>query len=207
MFTVFYHLTGIAHGDGVSGNITDDNRTGTNRCAVADGDAGQHRHAASYPHVVADPYGARPLHAGVALLWIGGVTSRQQTHVGPDEHIVADRYLGLIENDEIEIGEEAVAHLDVAAIVAIERRVDDRTLTATAQHLAQSRLALLKAGGLNLIVAPHAVFIGKQTFQHHRVVAVVGLSAQHFFPFGHKCFFFAKIQKISRFHRYSTAFL
>ena len=48
----------------------------------------------------------------------------EDAHVGADEGVVADAHLGLVENGEVEVGKEVLAHMDVTAVIAPERLVD-----------------------------------------------------------------------------------
>ena len=60
---------------------------------------------------------------------VGGVDLRR----GPDLGAVADRDFNHVENDAVEVEEDAVAETDVVAIVAVEGRSDDGVLADAAE--------------------------------------------------------------------------
>ena len=45
-------------------------------------------------------------------------------HIGGQLAVVADRYLGHIQDGTVIIGKEVLSHLDVGAVVAVEGRID-----------------------------------------------------------------------------------
>ena len=115
-----------------------------------------------------------PLLAGVALNGVGAVTGRVDAHVGADEAVVANGHEGLVEDGEMEIGKKALAHLDVLAVVAIERLVDEGSAVG---HLAQNPVehlpSCLQLGRTNVIVflnqVLHLVEFPDQFLVHGRV--------------------------------------
>ena len=74
---------------------------------------------------------------GVARM-IGGV----DLHRRPDLGAVADRDFDDVEDDAVEVEEDAVAETDVVAIVAVEGRTDHGVLADVAEAFAEQRVPL-----------------------------------------------------------------
>src|SRR6185369_7247235 len=88
---------------------------GADQRAVADRDAGQEDGAAADPDVAADSHRAAELQAGFSRIGVARVVGRVDLHGGPDLGAVADDDLDDVENDAIEVEEDAVAEADVIA--------------------------------------------------------------------------------------------
>ena len=56
----------------------------------------------------------------------GGV----DTDIRADEAVVADGNIGFVEDGEVEIGKESLAHTDLFAIITAEGLVDDEVVVA-----------------------------------------------------------------------------
>ncbi len=73
---------------------------------------------------------------------VGGVDLRR----GPDLGAVADRDFDDVEDDAVEIEEDAVAETDVVAIVAVEGRTDHGVLCRRWPKCSQSSACRSEAG-------------------------------------------------------------
>ena len=177
---------GIAHGDGVAGDVPGDDRAGTDGHVVADGHARQDGHRAPDPHIVADGHRQCPFAARVTLNRVSTVAGRVDAHVRPDKAIVADGHQRLVKHREIEVGEEPFTHADVLAIVAKERLVDqDVVIAHMPQQALQHRRAFSPLRRQQLIVAVNDILTLIQLLQQLRVNSRVGQSSQHFLFLGH----------------------
>jgi len=68
---------------------------------------------------------------------------RQELDVWPELHAVADRHRSAVEENAADVGVEALTHTDVGAVVAVERRLDQRSLSKVAEELAQDLTAVI----------------------------------------------------------------
>ena len=109
-----------------------DDGAGTNQRIVANSHAGQEKGAAANPNIAADPDGATELESAGAERRVAGVIGGEDLHAGADLCHVADQDVHDIEHDAAEVHEDAAANPDVEAIVAMERRPDERALTHAA---------------------------------------------------------------------------
>ncbi len=99
------------------------NASGSYSDVVANGDSGDYGDVASYPAVVADSDGKAPFGTAITFFGKNRVAWGEYAHVWPDEDVVADCDLTLVENREVEVGEEIFADRDVGTVVA-EKRLD-----------------------------------------------------------------------------------
>ena len=182
----FDDAAGIADGDGVGRDVVRDHRACSDGAVVADSDARKDSHRTAYPAVVADGDRLCPLLTGVALRGIGAVAGGVDRHIGTDESVVADGYGGFVENGAMEIGKETLAYADVLAVVAIEGLVDEDLIVTGSEEGFEHLLALLEAGGLNVVVAPNQVLAGVEFVFEFGVAGVIDLPCEHFFFLGHR---------------------
>lgn len=139
----FDNASGVAYGDGVRRDIADDHRACADRAIVANSDAGEDSDAAANPAIVPNGDGACPLVACIALGGVCAMACGIDTDIGADKGVVADSDIGLVEDSEMEIGKEALAHADMFAVVAIERLIDKDMLVACAQDRLEHSAALV----------------------------------------------------------------
>jgi hypothetical protein len=72
------------------------------------------------------------------------VRGRVELHLGGEHDVVPDLDRGAVEEDAVKVGVEALAHLDVAAVVAVERRFDVGAFAGLAQELLEQLRSLLQ---------------------------------------------------------------
>lgn len=123
----FYNFRRITGNDGIVGHITGHDRAGSYHHVVANGNARQDCGVASYPYTVADCHGACPLYVSVASFGIEWVAGGEYADIGPYESIVADAYFGFVKDCKIEIGYKILSDMDIAAVIAAERLVYDKS--------------------------------------------------------------------------------
>ena len=137
------YAAGVACGEYARWDVMHhDAAAGDNR-VVADGHTRHHAHIAAKPHIVAHGNGQGVLEPVVALLGIERVSGGVEGAVRGDEHMVAKGDARLVENDQIGVGKEVFAHLDVETVVAEERRGYLEALAGLAQNLLEERFAFL----------------------------------------------------------------
>ena len=110
-----------------------------------DGDTRQDYHIGRNPHIIFDYHRQGAHDSLVALFCIVVVYDGADGGVWSDKYIVADGYIGFIEDCEIEVACKILSDMDVEAEIAVKRRVDDKALTDTADYLVQQVGALFAA--------------------------------------------------------------
>lgn len=95
---------------------------------------------------------------------------------------------GFVEDGKIEVGKEEVAHLDIAAIIAIEGLVDDGPDTTLAEQGSDGFFLVGIIGRYDLVILPYQVLDPVQFVDEFRGESVIYLSAHHLLPrICHKC--------------------
>jgi len=150
---------------------------------VADGDAGEDDGAAADPDVAADANWLAALEVGAACFGIAGVIGGVDLDGGADLGAVADLDGVDIEENTIEVKEDAGAELDVIAVVAEEGRTDGGVLAAGGEDLFKERL--MGAG----VMRGGVVFVeecgGVEAFDGEGgVFGVVEFAGEHLLFFG-----------------------
>ena len=183
-FVDFFDDAGRISGhDGIGRDVAGYHRAGSDHGSVAHGDARQDGGAPADPHAVADGDGLGPLDAGVAGLGLQWMAGGVDAHVRADEYMVAETDHGFVQDGEVEVGEETVADLDVAAVVTAEGRVDVYVPAATSQDGAQQGLAprlVLGRHGVEKMDAPAVIGQPPDKFG---VKGIINLALEHFLPF------------------------
>ena len=183
--------TRVARSDDVGGDVVGHDRAGAYGHVVANGHAGQDGHVAPNPHIVADGDGLAPLAARVALHRVSAVARRVDAHIGTHKAIVADGHPGLVEHREVEVGKEALAHADVAAVIAVERLVDQDVVIA---HVSQQRLEHRRAFGAHgrqqLVIAVNHILARIQFPEQLGIGRRIHLPGQQFLFLSHNSQFF-----------------
>ena len=152
---------------------------------VADGDPRKDGDATANPTVVADGDGLCPFLPRVAFRRVGAVAGGVDADVGTDEAVVADGDEGLVEDGKAKVGEEAFAHADVLAVVAVEGLVDEGVVVGLAEYALQECVAFLQQGGTHMVVLPAEVFHFVEFPDEFLVVGLIDEAGGHFFLFCH----------------------
>lgn len=160
----------------IRGDIFGDNAAGTNYGIVADGDTGQNRSPTPNPYAVADADRFGPFHTGIASLRFKRMAGGVDAYIRPDEDIIADSDTRLIEYGQIEIGEEILTDVDIAAIVAAERLIHMKLLATVLHHFTKQSLQGSCVTGIHLIEFPEFSTRRLQATQKFRVHSIVNLS-------------------------------
>ena len=103
----------------------------------------QNTHMAAKPYIVAYGYGQGVLHQRVALSGINGMRGRVEAALRAYETVSAEGDASAVEDDEIVIGEEVFAQLDVGAEIAPEVMAYPETFTRSPEELAQKGKAFV----------------------------------------------------------------
>ena len=118
-------------------NVFDDHASCAYRAAVSYRHPRQDCHIAAYPAVPAYGHRLGPFLPRVALLRVRAVAGRIDADIRPNEDIVADCNWSLVKDDEIEVGKEPPADLDMLPVVTMEWRVYECVVIGLTQDLLQ----------------------------------------------------------------------
>lgn len=129
--------TRIAYSDTMGRNIFHDHASGSDGAAVTDCHSGKNCHIAAYPAVPAYGHRLGPFLPRVAILRVRAVAGGIDADIRPDEDIVADCNWSLVKDDEIEVGKEPPADLDMLPVVTMEWRVYECVVIGLTQDLLQ----------------------------------------------------------------------
>src|SRR6185312_2882060 len=165
------------------GDVPCDHAAGADHSAVADGDARQDDGAAADPDVAADPDRAAEFEPGATGLGIAGMIGSVDLHRGADLGAVADHDLDDVEDDAVEIEEDAVAETDVVAIVAEERRTDHGVVADMAESLAEQRVPFADRQRQRGVVTRHPRFRSR-LFGAELGIGAIELAREHFLLLG-----------------------
>lgn len=110
---------------------------------------------------------------------IGGV----DLHGRPDLGAGADADFDDVQDDAVEVHEDAVAETDVGAEVTKERRADDGIRADMGESLAQQRMPL-RYGLCQRRVVAHQPCLGHRLVGRDFVVGTIQFPGQHFLLFG-----------------------
>ena len=125
-----HHSCGVAYGDAVVGDVVHHHRACSDGAVIAYADPREDGYGAAYPAVVAYANRFRPLHARVALGGVSAMAGSINGYIRTYESIIADVDGSLIENGEVKISKETLSYMDMLAVVAVERLVDEDMLVA-----------------------------------------------------------------------------
>ena len=106
------------------GDILSDHRACSNRTSLPNGDARQNHDIRANPTIVAYGNRLRVLDIIAPALHLRLVRSGEQGDVGSEHDTVTDRDEGTIKDGEVEVRVEALAEVDVAAIIDVEGGFD-----------------------------------------------------------------------------------
>ena len=95
---------------------------------------GKNNGMSTNPNVVSNPYRISILQTLVTTLGIQRMTCRINPHIRSDESIISDRHLCTIQNNEIDIGIEILAYLNIIPIVAVKRRLNNHLISDFSQQ-------------------------------------------------------------------------
>lgn len=118
---------GVAGHECVRLDVAGHDAAGADYGTVAYGHTGEYNDVRCYPHIVSNRYGAGAHLSAVALRGGHGMGYGAQSAVGTDENVVADAYLGFVENRKVEISAEIFANRYVESEIAVERAVDEES--------------------------------------------------------------------------------
>ena len=140
---------------------------------------------AADPDVVADRDGQRAHDPFGPLVGQQGVVHGVDTHVGADQHPVADRDGRFVEDREAEVPHEVVADGDALPEVAMERAVQTAVPADPAEKPFQNRFALLAPRGRQGVEREDQFLGPAQGFADGRTDGVEPESRPHLFEFVH----------------------
>ena len=154
IFEFFDDDTRIAYSDAMGRNVFNDYASGSDGAAFTDCHSGKNCHIAAYPAVSAYGHRLGPFLPRVAFLRVRAVAGRIDADILPDEDIVADCNWSLVKDDEIEVGKEPPADLDMLPVVTMEWRVYECVVIGRSQDLLQFLIPCLEICRPYLIVFP-----------------------------------------------------
>ena len=108
----------------VCGNIFDHNAACADRAIVANTDARTNNTAAANPHIIPNINFSSKVAARKSDFGIGGMKSSVNLHVGAAQQIFANVNSIAVENHAAKIHVQSVSRINIAAVVAVKRRLD-----------------------------------------------------------------------------------
>src|SRR4051812_36520947 len=176
---------GIAGREDAVRHVARDDAAGADHGAVADAHARQDDRAAADPHVGPDVDRLAEFLAA-AQLRVERVHRRIDLHRRPEQRKAADTHAAHVEDDAVEVEEDALAKLDVCAVVAEEGRLHPHRLAAAAEQLAQEAppfVLLPFARGVQVLAEIARALASRDQLEIERIVEVAG---QHLVALGHE---------------------
>ena len=128
---------------------------------------------------MADFHRLGPFHEVVALAGLQRMAGGVDADVRPDETVVADVHARLVEDGEVEVGEEVLADVDVFAVVAAEGLVELKALAVAAENAVEYPVATRLLGGAERVELPQQLARGFQFLNQVGMSGVVTLPAHH----------------------------
>ena len=179
----FFFAGGVAEDCDAGWDVVGDYGAGSNDSVVADSDAGQEDGSAADPDVAADADGLAGFEVGAAGLGIAGMVGGVDLDGWADLGAVADLDGVDVEQDAVEVEEDAAAEVDVVAVVAEEGWADGGVFAEGAENFGEERRV---RGG---VVGRGVVFVqerdGVEAFGYEsRVFGVVEVAGEHLLFFG-----------------------
>jgi hypothetical protein len=133
---------------------------------IPDPDAWQDDRAAADPDVSADPHGHAALVALLPQRRVARVVGRVDLNQRTDLAIVTEFDRGNVQEHATKVYERPAPEADVVAVVAMERRMHNRSLACAAEQLGQNGYAALHlVGARGVVGAEHpvrALVVGSQ---------------------------------------------
>ena len=146
--------TRIANSDAIGRNIFHNHASSSDGATFTDCHSGKNCHIAAYPAVSAYGHRLGPFLPRVALLRVRAVAGRIDADIRSNEDIIADCNWSLIKDNEIEVGKEPPADLDMLPVVTMEWRVYECVVIGRSQDLLQFLIPCLEICRPYLIVFP-----------------------------------------------------
>src|ERR1700677_918543 len=115
------HSRRISSDKRIRGNVPGDDRTGRNDRILTHGDATDNGRSGRDPYVFLN-HDALSDYGGATLGWCDRVDRRNDTHVRPDHHVIANADLGKVIQSAVLIDEDAMPDADRETIGRVERR-------------------------------------------------------------------------------------
>ena len=166
-------------------NVFNDYASGSDGAAFTDCHSWKNCHIAANPAVSAYGHRLGPFLPRVAFFRVRAVAGRIDADIRPDEDIVADCNWSLVKDDEIEVGKEPPADLDMHPVVTMEWRVYECVVIGLTQNPLQFLIPCLEICRPYLIVFPAQLRTCIQVLQKRRIHCVINLTAEHLFVFCH----------------------
>src|SRR5437763_10520169 len=113
---------------------------GPDHRAVADGDARKNDRPAADPDVAADAHWPSKFQPLASRLRVPGMVGGIDLHRGSDLGALADADFDNVQDDAVEVQEDAVADTDVVAEIAKERRADHGIGAYKTEAFAEQRM-------------------------------------------------------------------
>lgn len=134
-----------------AGDIPGYHRASSDRAPVADRNSRKNRHVPTNPAVVANGHRLRELDIVPPALDFRLVRRCEDRYIRSDNYPVSNRDEPAVQDRQVEVGVEALAQADVAAVVDVERRLGDGFVVVEAaddlvEHGQASLLQRFKVG-------------------------------------------------------------
>lgn len=121
---------GVADGDDSGGDVAGDDGACSYRAVAPYADSGKYGDIPAEPDIVSDCDRLSPFDVLIAPFGVGGVYGGVETAIRAYIDVVTEFDFCLVQDDEIVIREEEIAHFDIAPIITMERGVDVQRLAS-----------------------------------------------------------------------------
>ena len=174
-----YDACGVPAHDDAVGHVRRDDGTGGDNRVVADSDTGIENRPPAEPDVVADGDGRTVLRAGSPLSRVDRVGGGVDVDTRSEVAVPADRYPTHVQHDAVEVRVEALANVDVVAVVAPERRFHVALVAERAEQVVQKRAPPVAILDGRSVVPPGEITRTLPVGHEFGVVGIVPLPVQH----------------------------
>lgn len=115
---------GVADGDDSGGDVAGDDGACSYRAITPYVDSGKYGDIPAEPDIVSDRDGSGPFYVPIAPFGVDGVYGGVKTAIRTYIDVVTEFDFCLVQDDEIVIRKEEIAHFDIAPVITMERGVD-----------------------------------------------------------------------------------
>ena len=120
-----------------------------------------------------------------AFSGICGVEGSVNLDIRCNQGIIADHNFVVVQKGAIHVDLAVVAKVNVVSVVNIKKSCDPQIFASPAEQFAEDAVFFCQIFRIGIVVIPGQIFCFVPLGQKFFVAAVIQLSCQHFFPFGH----------------------
>ena len=181
-----HHSARVADGNDVGGDILCHDAACADDGIIPYRDSRQHHRARAEPAIFTDMHGGVILERLLAQLGHYGMPRRSDGYIRAEHRMIADIYMRVVDEGEVEIRIHRIAEMDVVtAPIRVERRLDIAILPYLGKHLLEHGFTLVKLGRAGHIEVIEAVEVAELLAHHIAVVGVIDFAGVQFISLCH----------------------